>query len=223
MEKTGIAGHSLAVFRSDADNPVVYLHTAAEEGEAVFEALDKACTLVCISDVDWNRDMSPWPTTRVFKGGEDFGGGAPAWLAKLCDEIVPEVERYLGFEPVKRGIAGYSLGGLFALWALYNSDMFTLAASASGSLWYDGWLDYIAANKVKTTLERVYISVGDKEKNTRQPLMRTVEDCSRRTVEYFSEMGVDTLFELNEGNHFKDTALRMARGINYIVRRDKND
>lgn len=214
METIKIAGYTAAVFPAEeaANRPVVYLHTAAEEGAEVFAASAKRCTIVCIAGVDWNCDMSPWPAKRAFKGGEDFAGGAVAYLERLAGTVIPEVERYLGFTPVKRGIAGYSLGGLFALWCLYNSELFTLAASASGSLWFDGWLEYIAANEPLMQPERVYISVGDREKNTRDQRMRTVEDNSRRTAELLS-----ACFELNEGNHFKDAALRTARAIDYIA------
>ena len=214
METIEIAEYKATIFRAEdaANKPVIYLHTAAEEGAQVFAALEKCCTLVCISGIDWNRDMSPWQAKRAFKGGEDFAGGAGAYLERLSGLIVPEVEKHLGFTPAKRGIAGYSLGGLFALWCLYNSDMFKLAASASGSLWFDGWTDYILTEKPKIQPERVYISVGDREKNARDQRMRTVEECSRQTAELLSAK-----FELNEGNHFKDTDLRTARAIDYIM------
>ena len=29
--------------------------------------------LVAIDQVDWNRELSPWPGKRAFRGGPDFG------------------------------------------------------------------------------------------------------------------------------------------------------
>ena len=213
MEKTELGRYAAAVFKAEnaEKRPVIYLHTAAEECAEIFEASAKNATLVCISGIDWNRDMSPWPAHRAFKGGEDFAGGAEEYLRQLEGDIIPAAEKLLGFVPVKRGIAGYSLGGLFALWSIYNTELFSLAASASGSLWFDGWTDYISVNTPKIQPERVYISVGDREKNARDPRMRMVEDNSRLTAQRLSAK-----FELNEGNHFKDAPLRMARAIDYI-------
>lgn len=214
METLKTEGFSAGIFAAEEAwrHPVIYLHTAAEECEEIFASLKSKCTLVCLWETDWNRDMTPWPAKRAFKGGEDFAGGGSEYLARLTDVIIPAVEEHLGFVPVRRGIAGYSLGGLFALWSLYNTDAFALAASASGSLWFDGWTEYINANSPQKPPERVYISVGDREKNARDPRMRQVEDNSRLTAQI---MGA--AFELNEGNHFKDAPLRTARAIDYIA------
>lgn len=214
MEILELGGNTAALFRTEdaQEHPVIYLHTAAEDCREIFGLLKNRCTLVALSGIDWNRDMSPWPAGRAFKGGEDFAGGAEVYLQRLTEYIIPSVEKRLGFSPAGRGIAGYSLGGLFALWSICNTDVFKLAASASGSLWFDGWPEYINTTAPKTTPERVYISLGDREKNARDPRMRQVEENSRLTAE---KLGA--FFELNEGNHFKDAPLRTARAIDYIT------
>ncbi len=60
----------------------------------------------------------------------------------LTQRIVPLTENHLGYAPEFRGIAGYSLAGLFALWAVYQTGLFDRAASVSGSLWFDGFLTF---------------------------------------------------------------------------------
>ena len=128
MEKITAGDYTAAVFRCEnaGERPVIYIHTAAEECAEIFSASEQRATLVCVSGVDWNRDMSPWPAARAFKGGEDFAGGAAIYLKRLEEEIIPVAESFLGFVPAERGIAGYSLGGLFALWSIFNTDSFTL-------------------------------------------------------------------------------------------------
>ena len=44
---------------------------------------------------------------------------------------------------IRRAICGYSLGGLFALYAFVNDEHFDACASISGSLWYQGWMGYL--------------------------------------------------------------------------------
>lgn len=96
----------------------VYMPCVSSERRAFASAFSLADTALIIPDTDWNRDMSPWPSKRVFRGGEDFTGGAPEFLQILCGDIIPAAERFMGAEPETRAIAGYSLAGLFAVWAI---------------------------------------------------------------------------------------------------------
>ena len=128
----------------------VDLFTVAESPSVVYAVMDQAeaqtvwsmlkgpkPALATISGVDWNRELSPWPAPKVLRGGGDFGGEGPAFLDMLTGQIVPLVEAQLGFAPVSRAVAGYSLAGLFALWSVFQTDVFDRAASVSGSLWFD--------------------------------------------------------------------------------------
>ena len=81
--------------------------------------------LIAIDGIDWNRDLSPWPAEKSFRGGEDFGGGAPEFLKRFI-QLIEETEAHILREPeysilnktVHRAVAGYSLAGLFALFAI---------------------------------------------------------------------------------------------------------
>ena len=84
-----------------------------------------------IDGADWNRDLSPWPAPKAFKSGGDFGGGADALIEKI-GRIVPLCEEVTGPQEL-RAFAGYSLGGLFALYCIYKTELFCSAASVSGS------------------------------------------------------------------------------------------
>jgi hypothetical protein len=43
-----------------------------EEGEikAVSERI--GASVLAVENLDWNRDLSPWPAEKVFRKGEDF-------------------------------------------------------------------------------------------------------------------------------------------------------
>lgn len=122
--------------------------------------------MAAISGVDWNRELSPWSAPKVFQGGEDFGGEGAAQLDTLIHQIIPLTEEHLGYVPKFRSIAGYLLAGLFALWSVYQTDLFDRAASISGSLWFDGFLEFMRSNTLKK-LEFVYLSLGGKKKATK--------------------------------------------------------
>lgn len=187
------------------------------DGEALFALLpEPKPALICIS-ADWNRDLSPWFAPKVFRGGEDFSGGADAFLQNISESVIPFVENKLYITNCKRIIAGYSLAGLFAVYAFYKSSLFCSGASVSGSLWFDDFLAFAKREKFCRAPERFYFSVGDREKNTKNPRMAAVEDCTKLTVELFRSRGVPTLFELNPGGHFSEPNARLAKGIAFAM------
>ncbi len=164
---------------------------------------------------DWNMDLSPWEAPPVF-GKEGFGSGASDTLSFITDTVIP----FLGSEhsdPASRKfyIAGYSLAGLFALWAVCQTDIFSGAAAASPSVWFPGWIEYSEKNMIKT--HSVYMSLGDREEKTKNQIMAKVGDCIRREEEIFKEKGINTVLEWNKGNHFKDSGLRTAAGIAWLL------
>lgn len=118
-----------------------------------------------------------------------------------------------------RGIAGYSLAGLFSLYSLYQTDLFSRAASMSGSLWYPGITEYISSHTMKRIPDHLYFSLGSREAKTRSPLMKTVQENTEKMEKYYSEKGIDTILQMNPGNHYQDAEKRTAAGIRWLLER----
>ena len=74
---------------------------------------------------DWNYELSPWKASAVF-GNEDFGDGAVRTLEQILTLCTDKSRTYY--------IGGYSLAGLFSLWAAYQTDVFSGIAAASPSV-----------------------------------------------------------------------------------------
>lgn len=172
-------------------------------------------TVVCMEGLDWNRDLTPWPEKAVFRGQPDFGGGAAQTLQRLTEEILPAVEADL--QPTTRIIAGYSLAGLFAVYAALETELFQAAASVSGSMWYPGFADHV--DQKKRVPKLVYFSVGDRERLGRNAAFHSIEDCTRRICDRLAANGAKTVFEFNPGGHFCDVDARMHRAFGWL---DKN-
>ena len=196
---------------ADCPSGVIYLLNDASDVPSLART-----AVVSVEVPDWNRDLSPWTAARVFRKGEDFAGGAKDYLRELT-ETVAEAEKSLGFAPEFRGIAGYSLAGLFAVWALYHTDRFDRAASMSGSLWFDGFTDFMDSHRPVKIPDRLYLSVGEREKQTKNARMAQVEACTLRTAELFRGYGTDVQFERNPGGHFDDVPARIERGLRHIA------
>ena len=66
--------------------------------------------------------------------------------------------------------------------------------------------------------DRIYLSLGDAEAKTRNPVLKTVQKNTEELAEYYRSLGMDVTYELNPGNHFRDPELRSAKGILAILR-----
>ena len=217
-------GKTISIFPSfEVNAPIIYLNTFSNEGQKVYEATQTAgCppfTLVAISDLDWNHDMVPWDSPPAFRNADACTGGADDYLRLLTEEIIATAEKKIAGVPCWRGIAGYSLAGLFALYAIYRTDLFSRVGSMSGSLWFPGMKEYIFTHEPKSWPDRIYFSLGDKESKTKNPILRTVQGNTEEICAYYQRRGIDTVFQLNPGNHFVQSVERTAAGIAWMLNR----
>ena len=219
-----VDGKTVSVFlANEPASPVIYLNTVSNEGQQVFEAAQAASrspfTLVSISDLDWNHDMAPWNSPAAFKKGEPFTGGADDYLRLLVEEIIPRAEKDLASPPAWRGIAGYSLAGLFALYAIYQTDVFSRVGYMSGSLWFPGFKEYVFSHEPKRWPDCIYFSLGVREAKTRNPVLKTVQENAEAIHAFYQSKDIDTAFQLNPGNHFAQGIERTAAGIHWLLNR----
>ena len=153
--------------------------------------------LTAVKVESWNRDLSPWPAPAVF-GNESFGDGAAALLREILSLCADEGKRYF--------IGGYSMAGLFALWSAFQTEVFSGAAAASPSMWFPGLMEYLRGSACG--YGAVYLSLGNREEKTANPVMRTVGDRIR---------GVRCTLEWNSGGHFKEPDLRTAKAFAWVL------
>ena len=66
--------------------------------------------------------------------------------------------------------------------------------------------------------QAVYLSLGDKEEKTRNPLMATVGERIREAHDLLKEQGRNCILEWNQGNHFKDANLRTAKAFCWVMK-----
>ena len=161
--------------------------------------------LIAVRVKSWNRDLSPWTAPAVF-GNEGFGDGAPGFLEEIL-KLCPEGCTCF--------IGGYSLAGLFALWAAYRTGRFAGTAAASPSVWFPGFPEFMRNNRIQTSA--VYLSLGDREEKTRNPVMAAVGNRIREAEETLKGQGVRCRLDWNPGNHFRDADLRTAKAFAWVL------
>jgi len=196
--------------------PLFVLNTFDGDGLLEWGALkkitNKPVDLIVIHGADWDADMTPYPAVPLYKGNHFLGQGEKH-LRYIKEEVLPLVTKLLTNPPSFYGIAGYSLAGLFACSTLFWDSPFTRVASASGSLWYPGFLDFAQKYEDSLTDKFVSLSLGNKESLAKNPTMAQVGKKTEEFLALIKEKGAQISFEWNEGNHFVDAEGRMARAI----------
>ncbi|MBQ4506221.1 MAG: esterase [Firmicutes bacterium] len=196
---------------------------------------------------DWNAELTPWEAPPAFGNEAFGSGaaetlrfieeelipellvsGAAAPLACGAPLSAPASDPEL---PDAGGCAapsgascspkiflgGYSLAGLFALWAAYSSRAFSGAAGVSPSVWYPGWPEFTQTHEL--LVPRIYLSLGDREERTKNKLMSRSGDNIRSLFEQLKKdpRCEDCALEWNPGNHFADHDIRMAKGFAWLL------
>lgn len=184
------------------------------------EIRDCGCALISVFCNNWNNDLTPWSAPAVFKNGDDFGGGAKQFLSILVNNIVPEIEKEIG-APECRCIAGYSLAGLFSVYAFYETDLFPLCGAPSGGIWYDDFVPRYLDRRPGPEWGSIFFSVGDREGNTKNDRMARNEKCMKTLTEKLNSIddgdSYEATFCFTKGTHFDNSTDRIAQAVKWLV------
>lgn len=241
--KTTISGLSIhAQMSSVAGAPVVYLLGDMADNSPVQVPAGVSLVNVCV-DL-WEENFSPWCAPRVFAKGPNFGDGAQKTLDILINHVIPWTESELTDPPTYRVLVGYSLAGLFSLWAGVSqpgvsqqvargcqhdataphvdapATTFQRVGAVSGSFWFPGLLDYVdqQLRGGVVGLTHAYLSLGDREARTPNPQIMHVRENAELLASKLENAGITSTFELNRGNHFQNVEGRMQKALNWLVK-----
>ena len=221
MIESIIAGRKCRLFGSERPGCLLVQPSARHENGtleaevAQLEALaPKPFLLATIELEDWTIGLMPWWDGNISRDPE-AGKHGQETLDFILNDLLPELESRYGALPVLLG--GYSLGGLFALWASCQTDRFRAVAAASPSVWIHGWLHF--AKKQAPMADAVYLSLGDREEQVKNQAIARVGDNLRAYCELLQDqLGPDRCTLVwEEGNHFTDNAGRLARAFAWCL------
>lgn len=199
-----------------------------EDTERVFEELspvlkEQKCLLAACEIEDWNGELSPWEAAAVF-GKEGFSGQGAETLEWLVQDCIGHFQKDLpeGDGSVSILIGGYSLAGLFALWAFEETGLFRGAASCSGSLWFPGFTEYLRKREKdgvgREEKRSLYFSLGEREAKNKNPVLSTIKACTEEVYGYYSDRpDRKTKLEWNPGGHFTEPGNRLIKGFRWLL------
>ena len=241
--KTIISGLSIHTQMSSvAGAPIVYLLGDVADNSPIQVSEDVSLANVGV-DL-WEENFSPWCAPRVFAKGPNFGNGAQKTLDTLINQVIPWAESELTESPAYRVLVGYSLAGLFSLWAGVSQQVargcqpddapsqpgaphvdaptptFQRIGAVSGSFWFPGLLDYVdqQLNGGAVGLTHAYLSLGDREARTPNPQIMHVRENAELLASKLQNAGITSTFELNRGNHFQNVEGRMQKALDWLVK-----
>lgn len=241
--KTIISGLSIHTQMSSvAGAPIVYLLGDVADNSPV--QVPEGVSLVNVGVDLWEENFSPWCAPRVFAKGPNFGDGAQKTLDTLIDQVIPWAESELTKPPAYRVLVGYSLAGLFSLWAGVSQQVargyqpddvssqpgaphvdahvatFKRIGAVSGSFWFPDLLDYVdqQLSGGVVGLTHAYLSLGDRETRTPNPQIMHVRENAELLANRLENAGITSTFELNRGNHFQNVEGRMQKALDWLVK-----
>ena len=227
--KTIISGLSIHTQMSSvAGAPVVYLLGDVADNSPI--QVPEGVCLVNVGVDLWEENFSPWCAPRVFAKGPNFGDGAQKTLDTLINQVIPWAESELTNPPAYRMLVGYSLAGLFSLWAGVSQPgaphvdapvaTFQRIGAVSGSFWFPGLLDYVnqQLRGGSVGLTHAYLSLGDREARTPNPQIMHVRENAELLASKLESAGITSKFELNRGNHFQNVEGRMQKALDWLVK-----
>lgn len=145
-----------------------------------------------------------------------FEGNAGNFLERLKDDLFFNLENSLKIKRTERYLIGVSLSGLFAIWAAARRKLFDGVGSISGSLWYDGFVEWLKEQS-DFKCERFYVSLGNSEKDSKNKRLAAVEEATVQTVELLIDKGLDVSFEMTEGGHMAPLIPRLEKAVTSLL------
>lgn len=187
-------------------------------------------TLVSITGMDWDDDLTPWPAPGAPTGSAPFRGLAADFLAYIQKNVIPAVEQSvlqkLAPDPktdstttVTRDLIGVSLSGLFALWQWAVCDTFHSVASISGSFWYPGFAEWFAKNMHAPKQGKAWFCLGRQEPHTTVPQFRPVGTDTQSVLHTLQALHIPASFTWVPGNHYQDALPRLTLALRALAAR----
>ncbi|MBN2017170.1 MAG: WG repeat-containing protein [Candidatus Cloacimonetes bacterium] len=169
-------------YKTNKTYPVLYLLDAdyllgTVRESAFMMAFGKQIPEMIIVGITYNGTFDDWYQKRIrdFCPTESYavkafqgGGGADNFLKFIQNELIPLIEMNYRIVPDERVLVGYSLGGLFGAYTLFEDpDLFNRYILISPSFWWDDTMIFDNEKDFSQNNDelqaQVFLSLGAKE------------------------------------------------------------
>mgnify|MGYP004531350309 FL=1 len=174
--------------------------------------LDSTCLPVMVGidpdPVDHGlAQYTPWSHPAYKPGAPDFGGAAEAFLRDTVLPVAKVMRNEHSEGPI--GLFGYSLAGLFCLFAMLNTDVFSTYLLASPSTWYPGIVNRVARTPLACD-PRVVVACGANEGlDHPEPIAGIRQDTDRLIACLSERLTCRPVVVIDELDHHHGLAVRL--------------
>ena len=144
--------------------------------------------MIAVKVDNWNRDLSPWEAPAVFleeRASETVRGAAAISFRTMCGSQKSVLYRWI-----------FAGGIILPLGGISDGYLCRCCSSISVCL-VSGFLQYMKEHDMRA--KSVYLSLGNREERTRNPLMATVGDCIREGHNLLKMQKIRTIFGMESG------------------------
>lgn len=215
-------GRTVTIYARRKENlPLIIINSFQEAGEQILHSCVKhdcpTFQLVSISGIAWDEVLSPWAEPPIVTPEDKFTGGAKEYSSWLDSTLLPAAREKLP-DVGETIIAGYSMGGLFAVYAPYVSKSYDKCICASGSVWFPGFLEFARTTPFERKPQAVYFSLGNKETHSPIAALQTTRHVMEDLEACYTSQGILSTFQENSGNHYTDVPARIAKAFGWTIR-----
>lgn len=150
---------------------------------------------------------TPWSHPAYKPGAPDFGGGAEVFLVDTVLPVATALRREHPEGPI--GLFGYLLAGLFGLFAMLNTYVFSTYLLASPSTWYPGIVNRVARTPLACD-PRVVVACGANEGlDHPEPIAGIRQDTDRLVACPSERLTRRPVIVIDELDHHRGLATRL--------------
>lgn len=224
-------------YSTNKNYPVIYLTDADMLLGTVRESVkmisfDRSIPSAIIVGISYGGNFNDWykkripdlcPTDDKTAAAYPGGGEADKFLLFIKNELMPLVDSVYRTKKGESVFTGYSLGGLFGAYVLFNDPaLFKRYILISPSFWWDkaialSWEETYAASH-KNLDARVFISLGSEE----YPFMKAEDMYKKLLARNYPSLIINYESIPNE-SHFTTFQAAFVKGIKKVFYKEKNE
>ena len=179
----------------------------------ITSALPEGTALVPLSGKKRLDSYTPWPSESLNERFPPFGGKADEAIRQLQTRLLPEIQAAFPGQVLSFSLLGYSLGGLFAVYASFQTDAFREILSLSGSFWYPGWDEFIRTHAPANRDIRYVLLCGEKEGRGKRNAQGQAVDRTKLTHERLCALNGSCPLILDPGGHHDRLPERLEKAL----------
>ena len=175
-------------------------------------------TTILVGLIPQNRSdaFTPWRAANLKPSMADFGGKLYEYHSQVFEYLLPELLSKYSIDEARIAYGGYSLGGLAAVYSLYNTTAPSIIFSLCGSFWYPQFFDYCENHTILNTKVSLYLQNGKTEGGKHNNILSNTPILSAKLHKLLSDRLDNVTSTFDEYGHHENITERYENLIEWL-------